>query len=116
MRQGSANASGAELKRLVTDTTQALALLDAERLEELARSCEALKREMEQDGPAERALRIHDAGEAARELAVLSRVLDATRANGRVLHRLMELRAGRREYGPSGDETTKRLTSCHGND
>lgn len=102
------------LKTLVSDATRALALLDAERLEELARSCEALKRELEQDGPQERAARIREAGEAARELAVLSRVLDATRANGRVLHRLMELRAGRTEYGPYAAEPMKELESGRG--
>lgn len=111
MRQGRENTARPELKALVTDATRALALLDAERLEELARSCETLKREMEMDGPEERAARICEAGEAARELAVLSRVLDATRANGRVLHRLMELRAGRREYGPTAGEAMRVVES-----
>ena len=35
-----------ELKQLVAEASQALACLDADRLEELARSCQALNREL----------------------------------------------------------------------
>jgi hypothetical protein len=37
-------------------------------------------------------------------MAVFARVLDATRANLNVLNRLRELRAGRLEYGQSGNQ------------
>jgi hypothetical protein len=109
-----------ELKVLVREATQALARLDADRLEELARSCEALNLELQQNATTAKlthrtALAVEAAG-ALREMAVLGRVLDATRANGRVMRTLLELRAGRREYGPFVETTQPTLESGHGND
>ena len=109
-----------ELKVLVREATQALAMLDADRLEELARSCEALNRELQQNAttanPMDRAALAQEAAGAVREMAVLGRVLDATRANGRVMRTLLELRAGRREYGPFAEATPPMLESGHGDD
>lgn len=85
-----------ELKALVTEASQALARLDADRLEELADSCRALNREMP---PADREGLARQSRDAAREMAVFRRVLEATRANVKVMERLRELRAGRLEYG-----------------
>lgn len=84
-----------ELRALVAEASRALAMLDAARLEELALSCAALNRAIDLHG--EKLVR--EAREAVGEMAVLARVLEATRGNIRVMNRLRELRAGRREYG-----------------
>ncbi len=83
-----------ELKRLVAEASQALARLDAERLEELALSCQALNRELEHLNPEGRAALARQAAEAAGDMAVFARVLDATRANLNVMNRLRELHHG----------------------
>lgn len=82
-----------ELKELVREASRALASLDAGRLEELALSCQALNRERTPSSALTRQAR-----EAAGDLAVFGRVLEATRANLHVMNRLRELRAGRLEY------------------
>ena len=82
-----------ELKELVKEASRALACLDVGRLEELALSCQALNRELTPSSALNRESR-----EAARDLAVFGRVLEATRANLQVMNRLRELRACRLEY------------------
>ncbi|HEU5351234.1 MAG TPA: hypothetical protein VFU55_06525 [Terracidiphilus sp.] len=114
MQQGTESGVRPALKALAAEATHALALLDAERLEELARSCEALNRELAHAGPKERAAWARDAADAAKGMAVFSRVLDVTRSNGRVLRRLIELRAGQAEYGPFADGPVKMLESGDG--
>jgi hypothetical protein len=116
MQQGMESGVRPALKALVAEATQALALLDAERLEELARSCEALNRELAEAGPKERAAMARDAADAAKGMAVFSRVMDVTRSNGRVLRRLIELRAGQTEYSPFADAPVKMLESGDGHD
>jgi hypothetical protein len=92
-----------KLKELVVEASRALAQLDAERLEELALSCKALNRDLvlgelaQGDGDGRAALAI-EAREAVGDMAVLARVLEATRANLDVMNRLRELRAGRLGY------------------
>ena len=82
------------LKELVVEASQALARLDAARLEELALSCQALNRDLaEMDGDARRVL-APQAQEAIREMAVFARVLEATRSNLDVMNRLRERRTG----------------------
>jgi hypothetical protein len=100
-----------ELKQLVAEASRALATLDADRLEELALSCQALNRELmprelvpvdAADASSVALVRqrvARQAREAAADMAVFDRVLDATRANLKVLRRLRDLRAGRFEYG-----------------
>jgi hypothetical protein len=88
-----------ELKDLVKEASQALARLDADRLEELALSCQALNRELAPASTPKRSELTRQAQDAAGEMAVFSRVLEATRANLNVMNRLRELRAGRLEYG-----------------
>jgi aminopeptidase N len=88
-----------KLRELVVEASQALARLDAERLEELALSCQALNRDLAQaDGEARAALAAESRA-AVGDMAVFARVLDATRANLHVMNRLRELREGRLEYG-----------------
>jgi hypothetical protein len=83
-----------ELKALVTEASRALAVLDADRLEELAQVCVELNRPFAD--PAEMA---RQAREADGEMAVFARVLDATRGNVEVMRRLRDLREGRAGYG-----------------
>ena len=111
------------LKELVVEASQALARLDAERLEELALSCQALNRDLaRQDGDARVELALQ-AKEAAGDMAVFARVLDAMRANLNVMSRLRELRAdqleyraGSLDYGAPQTEKWSRTESGHGND
>jgi hypothetical protein len=88
-----------ELREFVEEASRALAALDAERLEELALSCQALNRELPAGGISDRADMARQAREAQRELEVFARVLGVTRANLTVIHRLCDLRRGRIEYG-----------------
>ena len=90
-----------ELKKLVTEASQALARLDADRLEELALSCQVLNRELARLGPEGCASLARQSREAAGDMAVFARVLDATRANLHVMSRLRELHKERLEYGES---------------
>jgi hypothetical protein len=90
--------------------------LDTKRLEELALSCQALNRELAPANLAERANHVLQAREAAREMAVFARVLEATRANLNVMKRLRELRAGRLEYGESPTRHWAGTESGNGND
>ena len=87
-----------ELKALVAEASQALARLDSARLQELALSCQALNRDSGSlDGRGRKDL-ARQAQDAAADMAVFARVLDATRANLKVMNRLRELRAVRLEY------------------
>ena len=88
-----------ELKELVVEASRALARLDADRLEELALSCQALNRDLKPLRPENRTLLARQAHEAAGDMATFARVLEATRANLDVMNRLRDLRAGRLEYG-----------------
>lgn len=116
-----------KLKELVVEASRALARLDADRLEELALSCQALNRDLvqgdpaQQDGDASAALAI-ECKEAEGDMAVFARVLEATRANLNVMNRLRELRAGRLEYraghleyGKSQIQQWRQTESGHGN-
>jgi hypothetical protein len=90
--------AGVELKALIAEASRALARLDSARLEEMALSCQALNRDLESfDGRGRKDL-ARQARDAAVDMAVFVRVLDATRANLRVMNRLRELRMGRLEY------------------
>ncbi len=87
-----------KLKELVVEASRALALLDADRLEELALSCQALNRDLPHADAETRAALTREAREANGEMAVLVRVLEVTRANLNVMNRLRELRGGPLEY------------------
>jgi hypothetical protein len=84
-----------ELKMLVAEAARSLAKLDAERLKELALSCEALQSDQPLGG---RQLTLCELHEAKRDMAVLAKVLEATRTNLSVMNRLRELHASRMEY------------------
>ena len=88
-----------ELKELVVEASRALACLDADRLEELALSCQALNRGLTPASPRAEASLARQAREAAEDMAVFGRVLEATRANLTVMNRLSELHRDRLDYG-----------------
>jgi hypothetical protein len=90
------------MKQIVQEASQALAHLDAERLEELAHSCHALNRELRQ--PDAKIRLFDEARTSQREMGLLASVLDATRANLRVLRQLSAMRVDRVEYGPGPNQ------------
>jgi hypothetical protein len=98
MQEGQELHASPELKQLVREASLALARLDQARLEELALSCEALNRALAPADPGQRKEWARKARDASADMAVFSRVLDATRANLSVVNRLRELREGRLEY------------------
>ncbi len=89
--------AGSDLKEILQEASRALALLDADRLEELALFCQELKRNPIRADFGEQA---RLAADTRRELTVLGRVLEATRANIRVLRTLRKTREDRFEYCP----------------
>jgi hypothetical protein len=109
-----------KLKELVVEASEALARLDADRLEELALSCEMLNRDLPGcdsvyvDGDVRQALALESRA-AAGDMAVFARVLEATRANLNVMNRLRELRADPLEYGGPHAQQWRRTEGGHGN-
>ncbi len=91
-----------ELREIVAEASQALIHLNAERLEEMALSCEAMNREMLADGGPARKAMSDQITEAAAGMKLLGRVLDETRSNLKVLCSLREQREGQLEYDPTG--------------
>ena len=89
-----------QMKELVREASRALAILDAERLEELALSCQALNRDRLGTDISRARQFGRDVLEARQDMIVLERVLKATRANMEVMRRLQEIRGGEPEYGP----------------
>lgn len=119
MEELGADQANGELKVLVKEASRALAALDSVRLEELALSCEALNRELARENDADRREEMaRQAREAATDLAVFARVLEATRANLDVMKRLREMRLGPLEYqarGSAPDWTGSRAEDGDGN-
>jgi hypothetical protein len=99
-----------EIREVIAEASQALARLDAGRLEELAQACQALNRDRGLNGGADSGsdtgagkqrsdeTLARQAREVAGEMRAFRRVLDATRANLTVMRRLRQLREGRIEY------------------
>ena len=109
-----------KLRDLVVEASRSLARLDAGRLEELALSCQALNRDLTRSDLAcgdrrERAALAFEAREAVQDMAVLARVLEATRANLNVMNRLRELRGGRLEYSEGQMQRWVHTENGHGN-
>jgi hypothetical protein len=100
-----------ELKELVVEASQALARLDADRLEELVLSCLALNRDL---SPVKTEDLTRQGREATGDLAVFARVLEATRANLNVMNRLRQLRAERLDYGEMQSRGWARKEGGHG--
>ena len=100
-----------ELKTLVAEAARSLAKLDVERLEELALSCQALNRDAIESNRFPDALEVC---EAKQDLALLAKIMEATRTNAAILSRLRELRAGRVEYSVRRDSTASSTEVCDG--
>ena len=102
------------LKQLLTEAIHALARLDADRLEELALSCHALNRELTLFEPERRALLAQQAREAAAEMVVFARVLEATHANLSVMTKVRQLHNERLEYAEPPGRGWTRTESGYG--
>jgi len=95
MREAGTQLARRELKVLVAEAAKSLERLEADRLEELALSCQALNRDLTQgDQP----FSAREARAAKQDMAVLAKLLEATRANVAVMDRLRQLHASRTEY------------------
>jgi len=81
---------GVALQRIVKEATAALISMDAHRLEELARCCADLNRELQMSEEMNEAAA--DLKSAAEDVKLLERVLFETRANLTVITRLYVLR------------------------
>lgn len=103
-----------ELKEFVVEASRALARLDADRLEEMALSCQELNRDLTPANTQERVELARQAQESIGEMAVFARVLEATRANFHVMNRLRQLRVGRLEYGEPPTRDWAGTESGHG--
>lgn len=93
-----------ELKNVLVEATHALAHLDADRLEEMALSCAALVSDENRFRCETEMQRELECGKGMQEMAIFARVLEATRANLRVMRRLCEMRAAQLEYGGTASE------------
>jgi hypothetical protein len=103
-----------KLKDLVVEASRSLALLDADRLEELALSCEVLNRRLAPRDAGARAVLALEASEAVGDMAVFGRVLEATGANLQVMRRLRQVRTGCLEYGERQVQGWSRTEGSHG--
>lgn len=101
------------LKELIEEATQALSRLDEARLAELALSCEALNRGIEQR--TERAMETGEARQAVGAMRVFSRVLEATRTNLEFMNHLNEPGSNRLEYRPEAERKWESEWTSHGN-
>lgn len=94
--------SQASLKQVVTEASQALIHLDAERLEELAKACRALNRPLPPPRSADGTELVRQAEEARADMAVFARLLALTRENLQLMERLRALREGPLGYSREG--------------
>lgn len=100
MRREVAQPVRPELKTLVAEAARSLAKMDAERLEELALSCKALQCDRPLSSQQIPLCELH---EVKQHMAVLAKVLEATRRNLFVMNRLRELHPNRMEYSVGHD-------------
>ena len=100
------------LSELVTEASRALARLDAERLEELAHSCRLLNGDSTRSGTPDSVEIAQQAREAAAKMAVFGRVIEATRTNLSLMHRLRELRMTQLEYGENSGRENRAYQSA----
>ena len=97
------------LVTILKEASQALAHLDADRLEQMARYCEMLLGDHE----AERV--ISKVGAIDRSAADFARVLEATRANLELFRRVRETAVMQLEYRPEPGGCAQSAGSQHGN-
>lgn len=78
--------------QILREACQALARLDADRLEELAATCRVLNREISQDSSRGRLAAKQD--DCRKQLKVLGRIVERTRDNLAVIHRVQDRARG----------------------
>jgi len=88
------------IEEIVLEASKALTSWDADRLEELALSCEALNSDLMLLTPAGRAALAVEAQRAHRHLTVLKRSVHFTRENLKVLKNLSAAHREQLEYSP----------------
>ena len=98
MQERRAGFAPTRFRGLIAEAWLALARLDASRLQELALACQAFQCGLSAKSAEERTAAVEEIRAAAGEMAILGRVLEATRGNLRVMERLRELAAERIEY------------------
>lgn len=98
------SAAHPRMKEVVLEAARSLAHLDAARLEELAVSCNVLNRELQRAQGSARTRLAKEVLGNQREMALLASVLEATRANLRVLRHLSAMRTGSVEYAPGAEQ------------
>jgi hypothetical protein len=103
---------GFDVKQIIHEASRSLAHLDADRLEELALSCQALNQSPIREDFAEQA---RVGKEELRDLAVLGRVLEATRANISVMRQSHKSRKSRLEYSPEEGSALLQPETSNGN-
>jgi hypothetical protein len=87
------------LRDMIVEASRALAQLDADRLEALAVSCQALNRDLKRETVERNALS-SEARSVVVEMGAFASVLDATKANLQVMNRAQELCGELPQYGP----------------
>jgi hypothetical protein len=102
-----------ELRNIFAEATLALAHLDSDRLEQMRLSCAALVRD-DATGGGVRTSVYSGCTDAWMEIAVLMRVLDATKANLDVMRRLREMCSAQLEYCPNSGRGGHSLDGDHG--
>jgi hypothetical protein len=102
------------LKDMITEASLALARLDSDRLEELGLSFEALTRGLGNPDENKEISFECEARDTVQQMAVFSRVLEATRSNLNVMQRLREMRARRVECLDSQDNPLVCGSGLHG--
>lgn len=114
MQQPRRSTGGPALRELVLEASRSLARLDAKRLDELAISCRALSRKLDTSRFGEGHWLASEAGYATRELVALAHILDATRANMRVMRQLTKFQKELPEYGPIAGKGGPATETKHG--
>ncbi len=100
---------------MLVEASQALARLDADRLEEIAHCCEALVSNL--DLPARQGCAPRfSSGEDGRAVLRFKRVINATRANRTILRSLCGGTSAPLEYGPLPVGVGSTVESQHGDD
>ncbi len=101
------------LIEVIAEATHALSRLDADRLEELMQSCDALKCEV---FDTERGAFQNLSSMLVRHVTIFARVIDATRDNLNLLNLLSESGGNPLEYGPGAGRNWMQVRLCHGDD
>jgi hypothetical protein len=102
------------LTDMVVEASQALARLDADRLEALAISCLLLNRSLDEE-TLERETLGSEARNAVADLGTLKTLLAATKANLEVMNRAKDLRRELPQYGPDSAHNWRSTEVRNGN-